>query len=82
MLRPSKHSHPDQTIVGVAVLVAARLRRQRIEHFDSLRTYIKGRVANGHLLFLSALGLLYLLGVAEYRPKTDSLEYMGNREAL
>ena len=82
MLRPGKHSHPDQTVVGVAVLIAARLKRQRIERFDALRGHVRSRVTNGHVLFLPALSLLYLLGIIEYRPKTDSLEYVANREAL
>jgi len=82
MLRPSKHSHPDQTVVGVAVLVVDRLRKQRVEHFDSLRKHIRGRIAGGHVLFLPALDLLYILGVVEYLPKTDSLEFVGNREAI
>ena len=36
----------------------------------------------GASLFLPALSLLYLLGVIAYRPKTDSLEYVGPNETL
>jgi hypothetical protein len=77
MLRPSKHSHPDRTILNVAFVLLARLRKQRLDTYDDLRDYVKKRVDGGDILFLPALNLLYLLGLVEYRPKTDGLEYVG-----
>ena len=34
------------------------------------------------MLFLPALNFLYLMGLIEYRPKTDAVEYMGPNEAV
>lgn len=34
------------------------------------------------MLFLPALNLLFLLGLIEYRPKTDAVEYVGSNEAV
>jgi hypothetical protein len=34
------------------------------------------------VLFLPTLSFLYLLGLVEYRPKTDSLEYVGPNETV
>lgn len=77
MLRPTKHSHPDRTIINVSLLLLVRLKTRRLEDYDSLRKYSKKAVAGGEVLFLPALNLLHLLGLIEYRSKTDALEYVG-----
>lgn len=82
MLRPTKHSHPDRTVVNVSMLLLIRLKARRLEDYDSLRTYAKKAVAGGDVLFLPALSFLYLLGLIEYRPKTDAVEYVGNNETV
>jgi hypothetical protein len=82
VLRPSKHSHPDRTVVNVAALVLGRLRNRRVDDYSSLRSYVKKAVRSGDFLFLPALNLLFLLGLVEYRPKTDAFEYVGPNEAL
>jgi hypothetical protein len=66
----------------VAVIALGRLRKQRVEAFDALRGTIEKSVHGGGLLLLPALSLLFLLGLVEYRPKTDSLEYVGPNEAV
>jgi hypothetical protein len=82
MLRPTKHSHPDRTVINVALLLLARLQSRRLEEYDTLREYVKKSVAGGEVLFLPALNFLYVLGLIDYRPKTDSLEYVGPNEAV
>jgi len=82
MLRPSKHSHPDQTVVNVALLILKRLRHRRLEEFDSLLKFVKKSISGGDVLYLPSLNLLYLLGLVEYRPKTDALEYVGSNETF
>lgn len=82
MLRPSKHSHPDRTVVNVALLLVTRLRKRRLEGYCSLRDYAKRVVTGGDLLFLPALNFLFLIGLIEYRPKTDAIEYVGPNEAV
>lgn len=77
MLRPTKHSHPDRTVVNVALLLLTRLRKRRLEGYSALRTNVKKAVAGGEVLFLPALNFLFLLGLVEYRPKTDAVEYVG-----
>lgn len=39
MLRPSKHAHPDRTVINVALLVLLRLRAKRLCDYDSLFAY-------------------------------------------
>ncbi len=82
MLRPSKHSHPDRTVVNVALILLARLRKRRLEGYSGLRSHAKKIVAGGDVLFLPALNFLFLLGLIEYRPKTDAIEYVGPNEAV
>lgn len=77
MLRPTKHSHPDRTVINVSFLLLSRLRNRRVDEYDVLRNYAKKTVAGGDVLFLPALNFLYLVGLVEYHPKTDSIEYVG-----
>lgn len=77
MLRPSKHSHPDRTVVSASLVLLARLKTKRLEGYSELKEYLRKRVVGGEVLFLPALNFLYILGLIEYRPKTDGLEYIG-----
>ena len=82
MLRPTKHSHPDRTVINVSLLLLDRLRARRVDEYDVLRKFAKKSVVGGDVLFLPALNFLYLMGLIEYRPKTDAVEYMGPNEAI
>lgn len=82
MLRPTKHSHPDRTVVNVSLLLLARLKALRLDDYDSLRKYAKKAVVGGDVLFLPALNFLYLMGLIDYRSKTDAVEYVGPNEAV
>ena len=82
MLRPTKHSHPDRTVINVSLLLLARLKKLRLDSYSELRTFAKKSVIGGDVLFLPALNFLYLLGLIEYHPKTDALEYVGPHETI
>ncbi|MCI1728244.1 MAG: hypothetical protein LKM32_02180 [Chiayiivirga sp.] len=82
MLRPTKHSHPDRTVVSVSLLLLSRLKARRFDEYDVLRKFAKKNVVGGDVLFLPALNFLYLLGLIEYRPKTDAVEYVGPNETV
>jgi len=82
MLRANKHSHPDRTVINVSLLLLARLKTRRLDDYDGLRKYVKKAVAGGDVLFLPALNFLYLMGLIDYRPKTDAVEYVGPNEAI
>lgn len=82
MLRPTKHSHPDRTVLNVSILLLQRLKSRRVDEYDTLRRYVKKAVVGGDVLFLPALNFLYLLGLIDYRPKTDAVEYVGPNEAV
>ena len=82
MLRPTKHSHPDRTVINLSVVLLARLRNRRLDDYYGLQKYAKKTVSGGDVLFLPALNFLYLMGLIEYRPKTDSVEYLGPHETV
>jgi hypothetical protein len=82
MLRPTKHSHPDRTVVFMSFLLLKQLKKNRIEDFHSLSQYAKGSTVGGDTLFLPALNFLYLVGVIEYHPNSDAIEYVGANETV
>jgi hypothetical protein len=77
MLRPTKHSHPDQTVISLSVQLLKRLKKERVEEYDSLRAYARKTVTGGDVLFLPTLNFLFLVGLINYLPKTDAIEFTG-----
>ena len=82
MLRPTKHSHPDRTVINVALLLIERLKMRRVEDYGALCKFAKKSVTGGGILFLPALNFLFLMGLINYRPKTDAVEYLGPNETF
>lgn len=82
ILKPTKHSHPDQSVINVSLLLLKRLKANRVDQYETLRAYAKGAVIGGDVLFLPALNFLYMIGLIEYRPKIDAIEYLGHNETL
>ncbi|BBH54118.1 ABC-three component system middle component 8 [Fluviispira sanaruensis] len=80
MLRPSKHSHPDYTVINISFLILKHLKKERIEDYEKLKKIIKKKFNGSNNLFLPSLNFLFLLGLIEYRPKSDTVEYLGNNE--
>jgi hypothetical protein len=66
----------------MALLLLGMIKSERLVSYDTLRKHAKKAVSGGDALFLPSLDFLYLLGLVEYRPKTDSLEYVGPNETL
>ena len=64
MLRPTKHSHPDRTVINVSLLLLARLKTRRVDDYDGLRKYARKAVTGGDVLFLPALNFLFLTGLS------------------
>lgn len=77
MIRPTKHSDPRKTALPVAGIILQRLRRYRTESLAELRHFVRKKSLDADVLFVPAVDLLFLLGLVEYHPKTDSFEYVG-----
>ncbi len=77
MLRPNKHMNPDQTSLALAGRMLKRLKRNRVEPYSKLLQVMEREAPSADVLFPTALSLLFLLGLIEYRSTTDSFEYIG-----
>ena len=77
MLLPTKHSHPDQTVLAAATSLLRELRRYRAVDFDHLKAALDKKVVGSDYLFTPAVSLLHILGLVEYRAKADTFEYTG-----
>ncbi|WP_337998596.1 ABC-three component system middle component 8 [Hahella chejuensis] len=64
------------------MVVLVRLKDLRIANYSDLLSYAKKSVIGGDVLFLPALNFLFLMGLIEYRQKTDSIEYTKNNETI
>jgi len=53
MLRPTKHSHPDRTVINISLLLLARLQAQRVDEYDVLRKFAKRMSLVGMCFFAS-----------------------------
>ena len=76
MIRPSKHAHPDLTVMNVAFVILERLKKERTESYADLVSLVEKRTKNSKTLFLPALNLLFMLGLIRYLPKADRFEYL------
>jgi len=76
MLRPTKHSHPDKTVLYASTVILKKIKKSRVETIDNLRHHLRNSITSADFLFYPALNLLYLLGTIDYRPKNDSIEYL------
>lgn len=74
MIRPSKHSHPDLTVLSVSYVILDRLTKKRTETYADLLQLVERRTKNAKALFLPAINLLFLLGLITYLPKVDRFE--------
>lgn len=76
-IKPDKYTHPDKSVVFTAAIILNKLRAERIVGFNLLLGVVKEYTGVDYVLFTPAIHLIYLLGLVEYHPKTDSFEYIG-----
>lgn len=77
MLRPNKHSDPQLTVLPVAGEVLKRLRKKRSCSIAELRKHVEDIGSDRTGLLVPSIAVLFLLGLVEYRRKTDCMEYIG-----
>lgn len=82
MLCPTKHTHPDRTVINMSLILLTHIKSCRLENYDNLRKFAKKMVDGGDVLFMPALNFLYLLGLIDYQPKTDTVEYIGLNDVI
>lgn len=77
MLQPHKHMNPDRSALNLSASILAHMQRARQEKYTKLIQIVKDKNQDGDTLFAASMSLLFLLGLVEYRAKTDSFEYTG-----
>lgn len=77
MLRPNKHSDPQLTVLPVTAALLKRLRKKRSCTIADLRKHVEELGPDRTPLLFPSIAVLFLLGVVEYRRKTDCMEYVG-----
>lgn len=79
MILPSKHDHPDLTVLAASAVLLRKLKLVTVEKHDQLRELLLEYNEQADPLFLPALMLLHGLGLVDYHVKTDSFVYTGNK---
>lgn len=62
----------------MALVILTKIKAMRVYNYTQLKSHIAKTVDGGDVLFQPALNLLFLLGLIDYRPKTDAFEYTGS----
>ena len=75
-LSPTKHAHPDKTVMAISCKALEKLRKERIMPFDDFSDFLVSSKLGTKPLLMPSLNFLFLLGLVEYRSKTDSIEYV------
>lgn len=74
MLVPSKHSHPDHTVLAAAGAALKLLRRARVATYDEVHNAVQASTSRADYLLVPAVDFLYLVGLIRYLPKADAFE--------
>ena len=59
------------------VKMLKQLRKHRMVEYDALRNFLRSEIEGADALFIPALDVLFLLGLVEYRRKSDCFAYVG-----
>lgn len=78
LLKPNKNAHPDLTILATSSLILARLKKKKFDTITNLKQVLRDNNKDSVALLESSLEFLFLLGLVEYHPKNDLIEYVGS----
>ena len=78
LLKPNKNADPDLTIMASSALLLKRLKNKQIETITDLRLILIESNKDSVSLLEPSLEFLFLLGLIEYHPKNDLIEYKGS----
>lgn len=76
MILPSKHLNLNTCVLRAASILLLKLQATRVCSYANLRACLDVFGENADIAFGHSLHLLFLLGRIEYRPQTDSIEYI------
>ncbi|MBK8259981.1 MAG: hypothetical protein IPK80_01425 [Nannocystis sp.] len=79
MLIPTKHDHPDLTLLAVAGALLKPLIRKRSLTYSDARDHLERLHPQAPLMLPLAATFLHGLGLVDYGPATDSFIFRGRR---
>lgn len=77
MIFPTKHSNPDKTVIAVVFIILSSLKMKHSQSYFNLRALVRDRKCDA--LFIPAMDLLFLFGLINYYPQTDTFEFTGKK---
>lgn len=77
MLQPNKHMNPGKSTLALAAVLLKHIRERRVEAYAEFFKVAGQSFLGADVVFVPALSLLFLLGLVDYLPKTDSFQYCG-----
>lgn len=78
LLKPNKNADPDLTIMATSTFLLKELKKNQFEKITELRLALMENNKNAAALLEPSLELLFILGLVEYHPKNDLIEYTGS----
>lgn len=78
LLKPNKNADPDLTIMATSTFLLKKLKKNQFEKITELRLALMENNKNAVALLEPSLELLFILGLVEYHPKNDLIEYTGS----
>ncbi|EOL9049708.1 ABC-three component system middle component 8 [Cronobacter turicensis] len=78
LLKPNKNADPDLTIMATSTFLLKELKQNQFEKISELRLALMENNKNAVALLEPSLELLFILGLVEYHPKNDLIEYTGS----
>lgn len=78
LLKPNKNADPDLTIMATSALLLKELKKNQFEKITDLRLLLMEHNKNTVALLEPSLEFLFILGLVEYHPKNDLIEYTGS----
>lgn len=79
MLIPTKHDHPDLTILATSAVVLSLLRQKRSSSYEEVREALEQTHPQAPLMLPLATTFLFALGLIEYAPATDAFIFRGEQ---
>ncbi|MFT5757479.1 MAG: hypothetical protein ACI9LM_002213 [Alteromonadaceae bacterium] len=78
LLNPNKNADPDLTVMASSAFLLNRLKKNQLETITDLRLLLLENNKDSVSLLEPSLEFLFLLGLIEYHPKNDLIEYKGS----
>lgn len=78
LLKPNKNADPDLTIMATSAFLLNVLKKNHFETITDLMLALMENNKDSVALLEPSLEFLFLLGLIEYHPKNDLIEYVGS----